>query len=447
MAPARTGVAAYSTDVVAGLSQFHDIDVFADEPSARAARTAGVPPAIRSAHDFVWEQRLRPYDLTVFQLGNSSAHDFLWPYLFRYPGLAVLHDVHLQHARAAALLRARRASEYRAEFAASHPEASADMAELAVRGFDTHLYYQWPMTRLVVGVSRATAVHSRLSAAELAEFSPAAAIEVIRLGHGERLSAERSSAARIAVRNQFGIPGDAVLFGVFGGLTPEKRLPQVLRAFAALLPSEPGIRLLLAGAPADHYDIARAVQGLGVGETVTITGYLEDDRAFMDTVAACDVSINLRWPTAREVSGPWLRALAAGKPTITTDLAHTADVPALDPRNWTVSHASTDLEVAPEPVTVAIDIVDEDHSLRLAMRRLATDPDLRARLGRAASSFWERSHSTASTIDDYHDVITRALSRPAPAVDLPAHLRNDGSTTLRALLEPFGIVEDLWGTI
>ena len=27
---------------------------------------------------------------------------------------------------------------------------------------------------------------------------------------------------------------------------------------------------------------------------------------------ACDVSLNLRWPTAREMSGPWLRALAAG---------------------------------------------------------------------------------------------------------------------------------------
>lgn len=447
MAPARTGVAAYSTEVVASLRQFHDIDVFADEPSARFAGNAGIALPIRSAHDFVWEQRLRPYDLTVFQLGNSSAHDFLWPYLFRYPGLTVMHDVHLQHARAAALLRAKRASAYRAEFAASHPETSADMAELAVKGFDTHLYYQWPMTSLVVRASRATAVHSRLSAAELREQSPGAAVEVINLGHGERLVPERSAAARTAVRSQYGIPDDAVLFGVFGGLTPEKRLPQVLRAFAALRPSAPSVRLLLAGAPADHYDVAGAVQELSLGDTVTITGYLEDDAAFTDAIAASDVSINLRWPTAREVSGPWLRALAAGKPTITTDLAHTADVPALDPRNWTVSHASTDLEAAPEPVTVSIDITDEDHSLRLAMRRLASDPELRAGLGHAAARFWEQSHSTAGMIDDYNRAITRALTLPSPAVHLPAHLRDDGSTTLRALLEPFGVVEDLWGTI
>ncbi len=447
MAPARTGVAAYSEQVVAGLRASHDVDVFADEPSAHAARGGGSANPVRSAHDFVWEHRLRAYDLTVFQLGNSSAHDFLWPYLFRFPGLAVLHDVHLQHARAAALLRARRGNEYRDEFKANHPGTSPDMAELAVRGFDSHLYYGWPMTKLVVDASRITAVHSALSAEALRGQSPNAPIEVIRLGHGERLSAERSAAGRARIRHQYGIPSDAILFGVFGGLTPEKRLPQVLRAFAALLPFEPGARLLLAGAPASHYDIAAEVEALGIGDALSITGYIEDDDAFTDAIAACDVSVNLRWPTAREVSGPWVRALAAGKPTITTDLSHMADVPSLDPRNWIVSHASPTADAVPEPVTIAIDIVDEDHSLRLAMRRLASDADLRARLGTAAAAFWDHAHSTEAMIADYNRVVERALTMPVPAPELPAHLRDDGSTRVRALLEPFGVDADLWGRI
>ena len=447
MPPARTGVAAYSEEVVAGLRASHDVDVFADEPSAQAARGGTSANPIRSAHDFVWEHRLRAYDLSVFQLGNSSAHDFLWPYLFRFPGLAVLHDVHLQHARAAALLRARRTAEYRDEFKANHPDASPDMAELAVKGFDSHLYYGWPMTKLVVEASRLTAVHSALSAEALRGQSLNAPIEVIRLGHGERLSAERTSAGRARIRRQYGIPDEAILFGVFGGLTPEKRLPQVLRAFAALLPFEPGARLLLAGAPAGHYDIAAEVEVLGIGDALSITGYIEEDDAFTDAIAACDVSVNLRWPTAREVSGPWVRALAAGKPTITTDLSHMADVPSLDPRNWTVSHASPSADAVPEPVTIAIDIVDEDHSLRLAMRRLASDADLRGRLGRAAALFWDRAHSAEAMIADYNRVIDRALTMPVPALDLPAHLRDNGSTRVRALLEPSGVDADLWGTI
>src|SRR6185312_6461911 len=51
----------------------------------------------------------------------------------------------------------------------------------------------------------------------------------------------------------------------------------------------------------------------GLERQTTITGYLESEAELTAHLAACDVSINLRWPTAREMSGPWLRALAAGR--------------------------------------------------------------------------------------------------------------------------------------
>ena len=149
-----------------------------------------------------------PYDLTVYQLGNSSHHDFLWPYLFRYPGLAVLHDAHLHHARAAALLRTKRAADYRAEFAWNHPAAGADQAELAVAGFDSQLYYAWPMTRLVVEASRLAVVHTPALAAALNEELPHARVEAIHLGHGEPVSDAQARAARAKVRTGRGIPDD-----------------------------------------------------------------------------------------------------------------------------------------------------------------------------------------------------------------------------------------------
>ena len=443
MPPARTGVAACSADVIRGLQREHEIDVYVDEPLAALARASARPGGVDSgieswsAHDFLWRHRLRPYDLTVYQLGNSSAHDYLWPYLFRFPGLTVLHDARLHHARAAALLRERRAGDYRREFAAAFPGRSADVAELAVGGFDNVLYYDLPMTRLVVRASKVTAVHARLAADALREESPSATIETIRIGHGEAVSAGRRAATSVRVRARHGIPADAVLFGVFGGVTPEKRVPQVLEAFAALLPYEPSARLLLAGAPADHYDVAANLARLRLDGHVHVTGYVDDGADFTDLVAACDVSINLRWPTAREVSGPWLRALAAARPTITIDLAHMADVPSLDPRTWSVSHAAPGL-TAPDPVTVAIDILDEAHSLRLAMRRLAGDPPLRDRLSRAAFAFWQAHHTIEAMVDDYRRVIVRAIEAGAPHPSLPAHLRSDGTERLTALLQPFG---------
>ncbi len=432
MPPVRSGIATNSAELVAALERDFTIDVFVDQP-------LGNPRAL-SAYEFVWRHHKQPYDLTVYQLGNSSHHNYQWPYLFRDPGLLVLHDTHLHHARAASLLRERRPDDYRAEFEANHPDVNADVAEIGVAGFDSHLYYMWPMIRLVMAASPVTAVHSRVMAEELRPDFPAATIEAIRLSQGALVDDGRAACARRAVRERYGIPADALLFGVFGGLSPDKRIAQILDAFAATIRSAPSAHLLLAGAPAAHFDLAGEIQRRALADRVTTTGYVDTDEELTDCIAACDVSLNLRWPTAGEVSGPWLRALAAGKPTITIDLAHMWDVPSLDPRTWTLNGGpgSPGAGGPAQAATVAIDILDEDHSLRLAMRRLATDATLRASLGAAARDYWTAEHSLERSLDDYRGVIAMALEREAPRPPLPSHLVNNGDRRLTALLEPFG---------
>lgn len=424
--PVRTGIAACSAELVEALrARGHEVDLY---------------PEI-AAHDFVWRRRLAPYDLVVYQFGNSSHHDYEWAYALNYPGLVVLHDTHLHHARAAFLLREQRVTDYRAEFRWNHPDVPPDVAELAVAGFDSRLYYDWPMVRSLVETSKLVAVHGEGARAELvAHLGPRTSglnqIASIRLGHGTLVTPERERRARAAVRAKHAIPPDAVVFGCFGGLTPEKRLPQILAAFRALLPHAPGARLLLAGAPAAHYDIVTGIAAQGLQDRVTLTGYLDRDEDLTDHLAACDVTLNLRWPTARETSGPWLRALAAGRATVITDLAHLGDVPSLDPRSWTMNEPGAQ---SPRPVCVAIDILDEAHSLGLAMRRLASDEALRAQLGRAAQAWWAREHSLGVMVEDYERVMRDAARRPDPDVELPAHMRNPGDRKLRALMAPFDL--------
>ena len=140
-----------------------------------------------------------------------------------------------------------------------------------------------------------------------------------------------------------------------------------------------------------------------------------------------DVSLNLRWPTARETSGPWVRALAAARPTVVTDLAHQTHVPALNPRTWEL-HAPAPrerqrVEGAADAVTVAIDLDDEEHSLRAAMHRLATDRALRERLGREARRYWEAEHTVDRMVADYERLIARAAAQPARHPALPPALR------------------------
>jgi hypothetical protein len=148
--------------------------------------------------------------------------------------------------------------------------------------------------------------------------------------------------------------------------------------------------------------------------------------------------MNLRWPTAREVSGPWLHCLAMGKPTVVIDLAHLSSVPTLDPRTWRRNGAGPH-ESDPEPVAVALDILDEDHSLRLALRRLGSDADLRARLSGAARRYWLANHAIALMVDDYRRLIEEARRLPSPSTTLPDHLTAVGARTLERELERFGV--------
>ena len=429
--PVKSGVAGRTAELVEVLrARGHEIDVFVDEPVARAAAS------VRSAHDFIWRHAQKPYGLNVYQFGNSSHHDYEWPYAFRYPGLVALHDTHLHHARAALLLRDRRAADYRTEFAFDDPGTSVDLAELAVHGLDTALYYRWPLTRTLAATARLIVTHGEGAAAELRSHlqdAPelAARISSVTLGEGERLPPARAREARERVRARHGIPRDAIVFGVFGGISPEKRIDQILDAFEAVHPAIPSARLLLAGAAASHYDLAAALRARSVAASVICTGYLENDEELTDHLAACDVTINLRWPTARETSGPWLRALAAGRPTVVTDLRHLSHVPSTDPRGWRRNQAA-------DPICVAVDILDEDHSLRLAMRRLGSDPALRESLGRAAVEWWTREHTVERMADDYERAMDEARLRQPADADRPGHLRDAYGRVLASLAADFG---------
>jgi glycosyltransferase involved in cell wall biosynthesis len=56
-----------------------------------------------SAHDFVWRQVQRPWDICVFELDNTRAHQFIWGYLPTYPGVVLLHSIDVANLRGATL--------------------------------------------------------------------------------------------------------------------------------------------------------------------------------------------------------------------------------------------------------------------------------------------------------------------------------------------------------
>ena len=64
-----------------------------------------------------------------------------------------------------------------------------------------------------------------------------------------------------------------------------------------------------------------------MAERVHVTGFLPF-AGFEAAIAACDLCLNLRYPTAGETSASLLRVLAAGRPAIVSDYAQFAELPA-----------------------------------------------------------------------------------------------------------------------
>jgi glycosyltransferase involved in cell wall biosynthesis len=466
--PVHSGIAAYSVERIQGLLPHHTVDVFVDAPvpdltgqlaaaevrgwvvprgplgtlPARPAREAPPHegrPRVWSAADFVRLHDQVPYDLVIYQVGNAAFHDYMWAYAFRVPGLLVLHDGTVHHARARSLLRRGRVADYRAEFCANHPAADPVLAEHAVQGFTGTHYYRWPMRRLIVERSRAVAVHSPQLVGDLAAECPHTAVVRIRLGLPDPGQPPRPSAARL--------PREAVVFGAFGLLTPEKRIPLVLEAFATVFGTSGRAHLLLVGGTTDYYDVRAEVARLGIAEHVTVAGYVPDAEldAWHQVPDAC---LCLRWPTGGETSAAWLRCLAAGKPPVVSGLRQHLEVPALDARTGAVLGSVPGEPAARswrEAVCVSVDLVEEREALCQALRRLAESPELRRTLGANARRYWERHQRLTHSAADYEAAIRLARERaPAASADgLPPHLFGDPGAEARRIAATFGIEIDV----
>jgi len=408
--PAPTGIADYAADVLALLAPRFAIDVFHDQPAVDRAR---LPEGVGLHHHstLAARQASQPYDVAVHQMGNGSAHDFVYEALARVPGLLVLHDLVLHHARARMFLgspaaaaysadrgrpEARSAAEadiarYAAEVAYSHPGERGRLVPTYLGTTGPLLPYAYPLFRLPVEASRAVSVHNAFMAAALRAEVPDA--EVVRIPM-PITAATVAPGAVAALRARYGIaPGDFVV-GTFGLVTPEKRVETVARAVARAAMARPEVRLLVVGPVPEPGRLRARLETLGVASRAIVAGRVPfDDLAAHAEVA--DAVVHLRYPTARETSAALLRVLAQGRPTIMADLEHLAEVP--------------------QDAVVRADVADEEGEVTRAILRLADSARLRERLGRAARAFVAREHDPTRAADAYAEAIERAAARPAPS--------------------------------
>ena len=437
LAPGTNGPPFGNLELIAGITRHHSVDVFTD-----GAPMSTGDASLRTfiAHDFVWKHVQHPYDLTVYEIADTARHGFVWPYVVRYPGLLVLHDDRLHRLRSNTLRRSRRLQAYRAEFTYCHPHAAPEIAALGFAGLLGATGDFWPMRRLVLECSRLVVVDNAWRATTLQQEVAHQRFRVVVPGVSRRIPA---AGDRATLRAEAGIPDDAVVFASFGHIAPQRRIRPILAALSTL--GQPHLRVLACGPVESGYDPRHEAEALGVGDCFSLVPAATAAQ-WLRYLPAADVALCLAWPDGSEAVMPWLHCLAHGLPTIVTDRANRVEIPTLDPRGWQVQCAGEPgpdgKALPPVPAAVSIDIIDELHSLRLAVRRLARDDRFRAQLAEAGIALWRDRFRFDQMLSGYLEAIREAQTIPVSAAqpdELPAHLLDDRSAQARSLLGSLGL--------
>jgi len=176
--------------------------------------------------------------------------------------------------------------------------------------------------RTLLRRQRGVLVHSRWAAERILEEDPE--MQVRQIPMGIPLPPEAEHEQGLAFRQRLGIAPDTPLIGSMGFQTPIKRTDQVIAALGR--PGMEQAHLLIAGEVSPVLDFASAAEDAGAADRVHTMGFL-DFEEFEQAIAACDLCVNLRYPTAGETSASLLRVLAVGRPAIVSDYAHSAELP------------------------------------------------------------------------------------------------------------------------
>ena len=298
--PQKSGIADYSAALLSELQKLATVETFTEAP-------VSFDPA--------------RYDIALYQLGNNPYHTFVYEAALRHPGVVVMHEANLHHLICDFTIGRGDWEAYLREVEHDGGPAALEFAREQVvtlkRGPD---YEGVPMLRRILGRARGAVVHSACVEQDLraAGFQGPAA----KIPHGAWIV----QPDRNAYRERLGVETSTPLIGIFGFLKPYKRIAESLRAFRRLIRVEPRARMILVGEPHPELPLDSLIQTLGLGPYVRVPGFtpIED---FNGYIAACDIVLNLRYPTVGESSGTLLRSFGMGKAVVVSDVGSFREFP------------------------------------------------------------------------------------------------------------------------
>jgi glycosyltransferase involved in cell wall biosynthesis/SAM-dependent methyltransferase len=378
--PARSGIADYSEALIESLRHLVDLEIF-------SSAAQPFDPA--------------RFDVALYHVGNNGYHGFVYETALRHPGVVVMHESNLHHLIADLTIRRNDWDAYIRECEYNGGQPARAFAE-RVRKLEAGPDYEGvPMTRRLLESARGIVVHSHFMEAEIRAAGYNGPVAVIP--HGAWIPA----ADRNAWRHKLGLDEITPLVGIFGYLKPYKRIAESLRAFRRLVRLAPNARMILVGEPHPEFPIEPMIRTMGLSAHVRILGFapIVD---FVGYLGACDIVLNLRYPTVGESSGTLLRSLGLGKAVMVSEIGSFAEFP--------------------EDVCLKVPVgAGEEDLIFEYLNLLVSRPEVAEALGRRARDYVARECNWAAVARQYAEFLEAVVagrewqaSRPEPsAVSTP----------------------------
>ena len=297
--PARSGIADYSEALIEALRPLVDLEVFSGPET-----------------DFDPSR----FDEVLYHVGNNGWHGFVYEAAVRHPGVVVMHESNLHHLIADLTIKRGNWDAYVDECEYNGGPTARAHAE-RVRKLEVGPDYEGlPMTRRLLESARALVVHSHFMEREMRAAGFTGRIAVVP--HGAWIPESR----RNPYRHKLGLDESTPLVGIFGFLKPYKRIAESLRAFRRVVRLVPNVKMILAGEPHPEFPIDPMIRTLGLSANVRLLGYTPIDE-FVGYMSACDIVLNLRYPTVGESSGTLLRALGLGAAVLVSEVGSFQEFP------------------------------------------------------------------------------------------------------------------------
>jgi glycosyltransferase involved in cell wall biosynthesis len=403
--PIQSGISDYSEELLEAMhgatvgERAVDVDLFID----RGYRPSN--PHMRGSFDVYpardFDRIASSYDSILYQMGNSPAHAYIYNALLKHPGVVVMHEFILHHLRIWMALNDGKRKEYVALMEGRYGNEGREAARRVLLGQFPDALFKYPLSDEVIQKAAGIIVHSHYMERLVRSVRPDVPLRVVPMGVPLPTMIPKDMA-----RARLGIPPGTFAVTSVGHLNPYKRVSATLRAFKALLMEVPDALYLLVGSRSPNYDPSMQIDMLDLSGHVKITGYVsQEDLPYY--LAASDVCLNLRYPTAGETSASLLRIMGAGVPVL-------------------VSRTGS-FEELPDDAAGKIDIGDiEEELLFEYLLLLARRPDVRQAMAEAARRYVAESHTLEGAARGYLEFLTvlrgtgETVHVPTPALSIAA---------------------------